>query len=338
MIIKLNDGEHPIQHAPRIPLENGGSCIPQHYLRFSHSKFTLESIVNECHFDDNYIFFVGEDYNGLYLQVGIVGYDTYHPGNKKIVYGRKWRIDSQTPTSEIIQTLFLAVKKAREHEIRELLKLQIEGKWSAPFSTHQDLPLIAHHKHEMLHTQFEQPFSVFRQEAETQLQNLLFDGMPVQLLNIEQRQNQQLLIDLIIECDGSNNMLSHGSQNFTLLLPYPCTNLMLHKLMAALIDASDAYIAERFCYRGIKRFSALVSVTKLSLLSLRTRAPQRTPELARSLSHLNAQVDRSRVPIVSGQEAKKVKAKLDEFGALDGFYPSVIWDANPVQETSKTNK
>ena len=338
MIIKLNDGEYPIQYAPRIPLENGGTCIPQHYLRFSHSKSTIESIVNECHFDDNYVFFVGEDYSGLYLQVGIVGYDTYNPGNKKIVYGRKWRIDSQTPTSEIIQTLFLAVKKAREHEVRELLKLQIEGKWSAPFSTHQDLPLIAHHKHEMLYTQCEQPFSVFRQEAQIQLQNLQFDGVPVQLLNFEQRVNNQVLIDLLIECNGDNTILAHGSQTFTLLLPHPCTNLMLHKLMEALISTSDTYIAERFFYRGINRFSSRVSVTKLSLLSLRTRAPQRTPELARNLSQLNAQVDRSRVPIVSGKEAARIKATLDEFGNLDGFYPALIWDENLAKQTSKADK
>lgn len=327
MINAMNDGESPIPHAPLVPLGQGDYCIPQHYLRYTHSKSSIEKIVAECSFDKNYLFFVGEDETtGLYLQVGIVGYDTYKRGNKKIVYGRKWRVDSQTPTSEIIQTLFLAVKKAREHEIRELLKLQVNGKWSAPFSTHQDLPLIAKHAAQLSLRDEDCSFSAFKQHLTILTKNLTFDGKPIQMVNIEKRRNTQILLDLRLPEQEDIHLSLHTSQILTLILPSACPNVFLHLLMDALIAASDAYVAEHFRFQKVNRFSTGISILALASLSLRTRAAQGNPELAQSLAQLNAQVDQSRVPTVSGSQARKVQTKLYEFGTLDGFYPTLLTD------------
>ena len=54
-------------------------------------------------------------------------------------------LEPTTPTSEVVQTVLLALKKAREHELREKLFVQInDGAHSAtPFNNHQDLPLMA---------------------------------------------------------------------------------------------------------------------------------------------------------------------------------------------------
>lgn len=40
---------------------------------------------------------------------------------KKIVYGCRWMLEPTMPISEVVQTVLLAVKKAREHELREIV-------------------------------------------------------------------------------------------------------------------------------------------------------------------------------------------------------------------------
>lgn len=61
----------------------------------------------------------------MYVQIGLIGRENYERGpavrRRKLVYGRKWRLDADTPSSEILQTMYLAIQKAREHEVRELL-------------------------------------------------------------------------------------------------------------------------------------------------------------------------------------------------------------------------
>ena len=145
--ISLLPGESPIENAPSVKLDNGGLCIPQHYLRYHHTRQSVERIILDIDYSDRYPVFVCEDDSGLYLQVGIVGYDNYAPrasqSGLKVVYGRKWRVEPQLPTSEIIQTVFLALKKAREHEVRELFRFHHRSGSTTPFNTHHDLPLMS---------------------------------------------------------------------------------------------------------------------------------------------------------------------------------------------------
>jgi hypothetical protein len=50
------------------------------------------------------------------------------------MYGRKWRVDHKLPTSEIVQTVFLTLKTARKHEIRERFRLSAFNKITTPFN------------------------------------------------------------------------------------------------------------------------------------------------------------------------------------------------------------
>ena len=143
-IALLQASEKPITNAPPVQLGNGEHCIPQHYLLFSHTRESVEQIVLNIEFHKNYLVFVCEDHTGIYIQIGIIGFDNFAPSDQrqqqKVVYGRKWRVEPQLPTSEIIQTVFLALKSAREHEVRELFKLTSECRITTPFSNHHDLP------------------------------------------------------------------------------------------------------------------------------------------------------------------------------------------------------
>ncbi|HEX5360673.1 MAG TPA: hypothetical protein VFW49_06230, partial [Fluviicoccus sp.] len=123
----LQPGETPMPQAPAVTLPNGAVAIPQHYLQYRQTADTVRALLADIDFDPHTLLFAAQDANGLYLQAGLVGRENYERGNtlrpRKLVYGRKWRIDADTPTSEVIQTAFLAISKAREHEVRELLTL-----------------------------------------------------------------------------------------------------------------------------------------------------------------------------------------------------------------------
>lgn len=143
----LLPGEIPMPQAPQIKLDDGTNCIPQHYLSYHHTKSSVQDLVADIDYDPHYLLFADEDKGGIFIQVGIVGLDNYiskhFQAHQKIVYGRRWRVEPNLPSSEIIQTCFLALMKAREHEIRELVKLHQKGKTTTPFSCHHDLPLMA---------------------------------------------------------------------------------------------------------------------------------------------------------------------------------------------------
>ena len=101
--------------APSVLLPNGNKVVPQHYLQFKQTLLSLREIINHIDEVPSTPIFADEDEQGMYIQVGLIGRENYDRGQysrpHKLVYGRKWRIDSDTPTSEIIQTAFLAIKK-----------------------------------------------------------------------------------------------------------------------------------------------------------------------------------------------------------------------------------
>ena len=184
-------GETPLPYAPKINLtysfsaknqhlndmsssnvnsinEDHQEIIPQQYLDVNRSLKSVENILAKISLPDDYLLFAGQHESVIFLQVGIIGYENY-PENKeqkeskKIVYGRRWMLEPTTPTSEVVQTAYLAVKKAREHELREHVffttlstTLTAQGNLESqkdtvqkrqnhrttPFNSHMDLPVM----------------------------------------------------------------------------------------------------------------------------------------------------------------------------------------------------
>lgn len=87
--------------------------MPQHYLQYRMDEKALSEILSHCECFDNTLWFANSEGEGLFLQVGIIGHENYDRAHKlrprKIVYGIRWRIEQNTPTSEVVQTAFLAV-------------------------------------------------------------------------------------------------------------------------------------------------------------------------------------------------------------------------------------
>lgn len=263
--IYLNTGEQAIENAPRLTLRNGRSCIPQHYLQYAHSVSSVEALMDDVTFSDRYPIFVSEDAGGIILQIGIIGYDNYKAAAKqsgpKIVFGRKWRVEPNLPSSEIIQTAFLAIKKAREHEIRELFTLKISGKTTTPFNNHHDLPLMARNSDIL-----EAPICSELAFDES-LDLVKFDGGCFKLADTETLRNGLIAVTLQFEPRGVDQHEEFASDPIVLLLKSTTPNELYHALMTEMLALSDAYVDETFRYRGFARFSRQNDVSAISQLS-----------------------------------------------------------------------
>ncbi|GGF83278.1 hypothetical protein [Alteromonas lipolytica] len=333
----VTGAEQVIQGAPSVTLDSGDHCIPQHYLSYAYQRDTIEDIVRQCHLSDDYLIMAGEDSGGLYIQIGIVGFDTYKArtpeSKRKIVYGRRWRIEPKFPTSELIQTIFLALKKAREHEVRERFKVALNGQWSSPFSTHQDLPLFVAQSSFLRDNEGSPSIHHFRQQAVRICRQLRFDHGNISVLSIEQRSNAQWLLDLSLSPSRYSELPESAMRTMTLLLDSPSVNIMLFALMDMFIKRSDDWVAEHFTYQKVARFSTRYSATRQASLSLQTRKRNEQAEFDdfyQRLAAHNDGVDRDRAPDIIGKHLPRdIQNQLQQHSDIDGFLPELSITAAP---------
>lgn len=332
--IPLFAGETAINHAPYIALDNNTQCIPQHYLRYQHDLASVEALIQEIEFHPQYPIFVCQDETGLYLQIGIIGYDNYQARTEqssyKIVYGRKWRIESQLPSSEIIQTAFLAIKKAREHEIRELFTLSLNAKTCTPFNNHHDLPLLSRASHQI---EQKNTSKLDRASIEALLSRIEYDKGRFSLIKIEERKNAPIgeqsvsscLIELIYQPSKQTHLEELAHQPITLILQYADTHYFMFALMQHLIQLSDRQVDESFKFKGVKRFSWHNDIEQIGQVSIQTRDKQianNNQHLANALAQNNYQTDKTRVPqIMDSLFGSDLKKKLSHFQDLQGILP-----------------
>jgi hypothetical protein len=322
----LNPGETPMPLAPCIQLTNGKHCIPQHYLQYEQTVESVSAVLNDIEAVNDILLFCGHDDFGLYLQAGSVGHDNYKrkgdAGNRRIVYGRRWRIDTFLPTSEVIQTAFLAIKKACEHEVRELLTIHDakSGRTGTPFSTHLDLPLMARFPELVMR---EAP-SANQALLETWLQGVRFDGREIKVDDVTIRRNGNLVVDLVFAA-GSSPRVRPGFEQLpmTIVLGEPSQASLVHELMNALIHRSDRLVDEQFRYRGFARFSQNLDPARLTQLSVVTRTAGLADEQFELLrTALNYDTDTRRVPSIgAGMLAHKNRHALQLQGELGGHMP-----------------
>lgn len=267
--IKFNTGESAIKNAPRLTLRNGRSCIPQHYLQYSHTRKSVERLISDVDFCERYPIFVSEDSGGVVLQIGIIGYDNYKSAARqaelKIVFGRKWRVEPNLPSSEIIQTAFLAIKKAREHEIRELLTLKIESKNTTPFNNHHDLPLMARNSDIL-----EKP-ALDISSLCMALQAVKFDRGLFDILDHEVLRNGLTALTLRFVPKTARSHEEFTTDPIVLLLKSLTPNALYHALISEMIAISDRFVDEAFYYRGFARFSRDNDATAIAQLSADVR-------------------------------------------------------------------
>lgn len=350
--IALGAGEKAITNAPRVQLNNGSMCIPQHYFSYQHTLQSVEKVVSGIDYSPRYPIFVDQDAGGVYLQVGIVGQDNYKKHIKnKLVYGRKWRVEANLPTSEIIQTAFLAIKSAREHELRELLTLTRQDGTATPFNNHHDLPLMAKNP-DLLVEPTAAPvrqngllnnadLSLFEADLNELLSQLRFDNASFCLDTLEQRRQGQYLVDLSIQSLTDEWRFAEQGQ-ITLLLRQPSINEFLYELMDELIAQSNAQVEERFTYMGFARFSRNNSVQAIADFSIALRkSPQadQQPLVEPFFQQNNYDTDQTRVPKVrEGVLGNKLKSSLSQFTPIEGILPDGLKDFAKLSIADRPNR
>lgn len=330
-------GETPMPNAPQVRLRDGRSCIPQHYLQYQQTLETLGEIISQIDYDEHMPVFADSDAHGLYLQVGLVGRENYErtalPRPWKLVYGRRWRIEPYTPSSEVIQTVLLALKKACEHEVRELLTLRdaATGLPATPFSCHQDLPLLANHRDMLGAADAADAAADHGPDAIAGwLAALRYDQRAITLLGANPGRNGSLIVDLALGAAPPARQREGGTAQYdglelTLVLRQPRRTELLHALMAALVAHSDRHVEEHFRYLGFARFGRGVDPAALAALSLASRPyarDLRDDAFAPVFRQINEQVDARRAPALgSGALAARNQKKLAGFGTLAGHLP-----------------
>ncbi len=313
----LNEGELPLEQAPVVTLANGNDCTPQHFFAFDHTLDSVEALVSAIEFSANYPVFVSCDNAGVFLQVGVLGYDNYDLNNEfkpqKLVYGRKWRVENNLPTSEVIQTVFLAIKKAREHELREFITLydSTTQKTSTPFNCHHDFPLMAAN-HELFTTQLNTNEAEFNKNSVNKLLvKLRMGGRELTLTGFLTRAKDTILdfsLGMSLGKNSKDEFAEFDNIQFSLILKYMSLNELLHQLVHEFLQISDRYVEEHFLFNGFARFSRQQDIASIGQFSIQTRSidEQALNTLSKELFRQhNCMIDATRVPVIFNDAQRK---------------------------------
>tara|TARA_R110001592_G_scaffold199588_1_gene448119 strand:- start:3067 stop:4050 length:984 start_codon:yes stop_codon:yes gene_type:complete len=318
--VPLRLGEKVMPKAPKVLLSNGDYCVPQHYLTYHHTLESVEALICDIEYDPRYVVFAAQELAGLYIQVGVVGHDNYHKKSApsgselKLLFGRKWRVEPELPTSEIIQSVFLAIKKSREHEVRELFKLTLNHSTTTPFNTHIDLPLMAEFYVKSQFTAEPEIELNTEQKINNVLEKITYDHSQLSLHDVQQRANGLWLVDInVIQTDRSTlpEMLN---ATLYLMVEELSLNALSRALMQELIRLSDLHVDQHFSYQGFHRFDPAINIADIADLSQQSRKHELAAHFASEFSKTNKQVDLMRIPIVkAGVLAQKHKQIIKQF-------------------------
>lgn len=337
-LVRLALGEKAMLDAPLVDAGGGQPHLPQHYMTYHHNLESVSLILSKIDFAEDVLLFAANDHQGLYLQVGVIGHENYKKPNisypHKIVYGRKWRIDSDTPSSEIIQTAMLAIKKVMEHEVREFLTLTVpnHSTFSAPLSSHQDVGMLqkaASHKLGMINKTT--PKADSKETLAQYLKTIRFANYRLTIENYTALNKDRAFVDLALTRDEV--MLVHGKlppafheQTISIVVNLSEIDGVLYTLLDALIAVSDRYVEENFTFEDFQRFSRKISPTWLAQQSLASRPyalHMKDEQFKRTFETLNFATDQQRKPeLGSGLLAEINTKKLLRYENLSGHLPN----------------
>ena len=290
--------EQPIAYAPIVQLSNASWVVPQHFLRYQHSLQSVNETLDNIEFSTHFRVLAAKQDEQIYLQVAILSPDNYRCTKaKKLLFGRRWFVEENLPTSELIQTAFLALKIAREHEVRELFQLKSEQGSSTPFNNHHDLPLLAQNP-QLTIVVNNQPQSITKLLARCS-----FAQASLTLIAQQKIADEQMLYTLQLNCRDCQ-LSEFNLKTVAFLAVDKSENAFLHSLINALIAISNDYVSEQFKYAGYARFSKQVIAEQVGALSILLRSQQALQLCARGKQHaaqLNFEIDSRRAPQGCGQ-------------------------------------
>lgn len=325
MKLQLNAGEKAMSMSPSVTLDNGLVCTPQHFLNFTHTLESISSIVLDCKYHAHFPVFAYQEKNMLFIQVGIVGKDNYqlNSSSNKIVYGRKWFIDGFTTTSEIIQTIMLAIQKAKEHEIRELLQVTSGQHTTTPFNCHLDVPLIS----AVLSHQNTQLKQTSNEHCEQKVRDILskvkFSRQSIHVTSITPVLEEVMVVTCQVEDSELNRMLFGDLNTLSFIINEISEEAVLTELIKTLINASNQEVNEYFLYKKQNVFSRKTSISLLSTLATSTRNRRfKQGNFGQIFDINNYQTDQKRLPQAATTELHlSLDKALSQFEIEKGILP-----------------
>ncbi|MFT6098469.1 MAG: hypothetical protein ACJAYF_001011 [Arenicella sp.] len=317
-------GETPLAFSPTIRLADGGEAVPQQYLDVDRKLDNLSNVIAHISVPCGYQLFAGQNGSCLYLVVAVIGKENYptcgeSASKDKVVYSRRWLIEPTTPTSEIVQTALLAMKKAREHEVRELFTVRIDqsldqsSRVATPFNCHLDLPLMAGDGSTL--------GSASAVDVDKQLRGLKFAGYTFE---VQQRikLGHKRLFELNV-VGKSSHFLELAGSSISVICQHQDQRDFVHQLINALIARSDRFVDELFSFKGFRRFSHTLDPIKLAKFSYKTRNIKvEDARFDKNFENMSYKVDASKAPFYNdGELGRQQRQLISSFSDLGGYLP-----------------
>lgn len=320
-------GELALPFAPSVNANDGERVVPQQYLHVKRTLASVESILARIVVPDGFQLFAGEENGLVYLLCAVVGeenypVDTSKEATPKIVYGRRWLLEPSTPTSEVIQTAYLAVQKAREHELREKVVLRTnsqKGSKATPFNCHMDLPLM------VAEMSSGQPKPVAPFDIRKLLSDLTVDGMSV-ICNGSTELNQgRILFDLELQARNAEPSHFHDLKGklFSVICGADDHVRFFHSLFEELNSMSNSLVSETFEFDGFKRFSCQLDPLSVANFSVKTRnIKSNDGRFQHAFRDMSYEVDAAKAPFINqGELGEQQRSFVRSFPDLTGYLP-----------------
>jgi len=314
--------EQPLTDAPTVHVSDKLQAVPQQFLSYSQSVDSVQCLLERIQYSSHYQLVAGQEGSATYLQVAIIGHDNYQAASQrkpKIVYGRKWFIPVHTPSSEIIQTAFLAIQKAQEHEVRERLVVEHAGCKTTPYSSHMDLPLLC--------TAISQSAEQQAVSTSSSLASLTLFGAEIQLESLVACRAGYLVDVTLGDIDDPVfHFLSGQALCFQCHTPKdqaPTAGNIVTALLAAILERCHQQLARTFLFDGVARFNPDWSPQFLAAFSLATRRIQTplSPQFQQRFASMCQQADMAHAPRLPFSACQQLLGKLEKMGELEGYLP-----------------
>ena len=335
-------GETPLSFAPSLGAIDDKPVVPQQFLDVRRTLQNVENILADIDIPSPFVLFAGEEKGFVYLVCAIVGHENYpkHGGSDqaKIVYGRRWFLEHTTPTSEVVQTALLAVKKAKEHELREKLIVKVLPKHArlkslsqpfirtTPFNCHLDAPLMASHAASFVP-------SAKLLDIEKILPLIEVDGLKPVLKSKVELTGKKVVYE--IELAGESNAIGAFPEFVQAVISFICAdntrNEFLHSLFSVLLSVSDQAVDETFRFNSFARFSRKICPMEVGRFSHSTRTVSVTDSreaalFAKEFEEMSYRVDSAKAPLMNrgalGLKQRETLQTIEEScGAITGYLP-----------------
>ena len=336
-------GETPLSFAPTLGAIDEKPVVPQQFLDVRRTLQNVENILADIDIPSPFVLFAGEERGFVYLVCAIVGHENYpkhgSSDQAKIVYGRRWFLEDTTPTSEVVQTALLAVKKAKEHELREKMIVKVSPKndklssvpkhliRTTPFNCHLDAPLMASHA-----ASFGPSDELI--DLEKLLPLIEVDGLKPVLKSKAELTGGKVVYE--IELDGGYTTNGAFPEFVDSVISFICADNVrsefLHSLFSTLLSVSDRAVEESFSFNSFTRFSRKICPLDIGRFSHSTRTVsvvdnREAALFAKEFEEMSYRVDSAKAPLMNrgalGLKQRETLQTLEEsYGGITGYLPT----------------